>query len=96
MKSDLACERECSRKNQIVVIERRGLDATWLLNIYHAHRWGKDVNFVDLKHQKKNEVVISSVCETLKVDEATKEHVRRFMPKLTGLNVIGKHLSEQF
>ncbi|KAJ0805861.1 hypothetical protein HanPI659440_Chr02g0083121 [Helianthus annuus] len=37
-----------SKKEQVVVVERRGPDATWLLNVYHAHRWGKDVvNLVD-------------------------------------------------
>ncbi|KAF5798741.1 hypothetical protein HanRHA438_Chr07g0306771 [Helianthus annuus] len=51
MKSDLACERECIRGedyrlvklkiinfNQVVVVERRGPDATRLCNIDHAHR----------------------------------------------------------
>ncbi|KAJ0578912.1 hypothetical protein HanIR_Chr05g0253121 [Helianthus annuus] len=30
-----------SKKEQVVVVERRGPDATWLLNVYHAHRWGR-------------------------------------------------------
>ncbi|KAJ0771030.1 hypothetical protein HanPI659440_Chr07g0264371 [Helianthus annuus] len=60
MKSDLACERECSwgedyrlvklkdnqlqclsydsKKEQVVVVERRCPDATRLCNIDHAHR----------------------------------------------------------
>ncbi|KAJ0817991.1 hypothetical protein HanPI659440_Chr00c04g0711881 [Helianthus annuus] len=96
MKTELACERECSRgedyrlvkltiidfnskKEQDVVVERRGHDAA---------RWEKDVvNLVDQKHQK-NKIVISFECETLKADEAAEEHVRRFMPKLTGLDAV--------
>ncbi|MFS7968132.1 hypothetical protein Hanom_Chr09g00793901 [Helianthus anomalus] len=64
------------------------------MSLFNLHglfprRWGKDVvNLVYQKHRKKNEVVISSMCETLKVDEATEENVRRFMPKLTGLDVV--------
>ncbi|KAF5799811.1 hypothetical protein HanXRQr2_Chr07g0308801 [Helianthus annuus] len=77
-----------SKKEQDVVVERRGHDAARLCNVDHAHGWEKDVvNLVDQKHQK-NKIVISFECETLKADEAAEEHVRRFMPKLTGLDAV--------
>ncbi|XP_076891606.1 uncharacterized protein LOC143543067 [Bidens hawaiensis] len=77
-----------SKKEQDVVVERRGHDAARLCNVDHAHGWEKDVvNLVDQKH-KKNKIVISFECETLKADEAAEEHVRRFMPKLTGMDAV--------
>ncbi|KAK1410188.1 hypothetical protein QVD17_36723 [Tagetes erecta] len=77
-----------SSKEQDVVVERRGHDAARLCNVDHAHGWEKDVvNMVDQKHQK-NKIVISFECETLKADEAAEEHVRRFMPKLTGMDAV--------
>ncbi|KAI3794016.1 hypothetical protein L1987_36641 [Smallanthus sonchifolius] len=75
-------------KEQDVVVERRGHDAARLCNVEHAHGWERDVvNLVDQKHQK-NKIVISFECETLKADEAAEEHIRRFMPKLTGMDAI--------
>lgn len=44
---------------------------------------------VDQKHQK-NKILISFECETLKADEAAEEHIKRFMPNLTGMDAVGK------
>ncbi|KAD7479479.1 hypothetical protein R6Q59_008306 [Mikania micrantha] len=77
-----------STKEQDVVVERRGHDAARFCNVDHAHGWEKDVvNLVDQKHQK-NKIKISFECETLKADEAAEEHIRRFMPKLTGMDAV--------
>ncbi|KVI09132.1 uncharacterized protein LOC112521143 isoform X1 [Cynara cardunculus var. scolymus] len=77
-----------SKKERDVVVERRGHDAARLCNVDHAHGWEKDVvNLVDEKH-KKSKIVVSFKCETLKADEAAEEHLRRFMPKLTGMDAV--------
>ncbi|KAJ9540589.1 hypothetical protein OSB04_027095 [Centaurea solstitialis] len=77
-----------SKKERDVVVERRGHDAARLCNVDHAHGWGKDVvSLVDQKHQK-SKIVVSFECGTLKADEAAEEHLRRFMPKLTGMDAV--------
>lgn len=37
----------------------------------------------------KKKVVISFECETLKSDEAAEDHIKQFMPKLSGLDAVG-------
>lgn len=44
------------------------------------------------KEQEKRKIAISFECETLKADEAAEGHIRQFMPKLTGLDAVGKHI----
>ncbi|XP_071735066.1 uncharacterized protein [Rutidosis leptorrhynchoides] len=79
-----------SKREREVVVERRGHDAARLCNVEHAHGWEKDVvNLVDKKHQK-SKIKISFECETLKADETAEEHIRRFMPNLTGMDAVGK------
>ncbi|CAL1362237.1 unnamed protein product [Linum trigynum] len=74
-----------SKKEQDVMVECRGHDAARLSNIDHAHGWGKDVaGMVEDKHGKQSKVSVSFECETLKADEAAADHIRQFMPKLSG------------
>lgn len=37
----------------------------------------------------KNKIQVSFECETLKADKAAEDHIRRFMPKLAGLDAVG-------
>lgn len=62
------------------------------LNIdYVVNSWEKDVvGMVEEKHGK-NKISISFECETLKADKAAEEHIRQFMPKLAGLDAVGKY-----
>ncbi|GJU40495.1 hypothetical protein Tco_1193452 [Tanacetum coccineum] len=77
-----------SKKERDVVVERKGHDAARLCNVDHAHGWEKDVvKLVDQK-QQKSKIVISFECETLKADEAAEEHIKRYMPKLTGMDAV--------
>lgn len=41
------------------------------------------------KHGKQN-IFVSFECETLKAEKAAEEHIRKFMPKLAGLDAVGK------
>ncbi|XP_015579016.1 uncharacterized protein LOC8258245 isoform X3 [Ricinus communis] len=77
-----------SGKEQAVVVECRGHDAARFHNIDHAHGWEKDVvAMAEEKHGKKK-IFVSFVCETLKADKAAEEHIRKFMPKLAGLDAV--------
>ncbi|CAH1422826.1 unnamed protein product [Lactuca virosa] len=94
--TEIACERECSRgedyrlskKERDIVVERRGHDVERLCNIDHAHGWEKDVVSLVAKKQENMKITISFKCETLKADEVAEGHIRQFMPKLTGLDVV--------
>lgn len=39
---------------------------------------------------KKHKVSVSFDCETLKAEKAAEEHIKKFMPKLAGLDAVGK------
>ncbi|GMH27013.1 hypothetical protein Nepgr_028856 [Nepenthes gracilis] len=76
------------KKEQDVVVECKGHDAARFRNIDHAHGWEKDVaNEVEQKHQK-NKISISFECETLKADKEAEDHIRKFMPKLAGMDAV--------
>ncbi|XWS32936.1 hypothetical protein CRYUN_Cryun22dG0033600 [Craigia yunnanensis] len=77
-----------SKKEHTVVVECRGHDAARFRNIDHAHGWEKDI--VDMVEQKegKKKVLISFECETLKSDKAAEDHIKQFMPKLSGLDAV--------
>lgn len=44
---------------------------------------------VEEKHGK-GKTSVHFECETLKADEAAQDHLRRFMPKLVGMDAVGK------
>ncbi|XP_068336121.1 uncharacterized protein [Pyrus communis] len=76
------------KKEKVVVVECRGHDAARLQSIDHAHGWEEDV--VDLVEDQhgKNKVLVSFNCETLKSDAAAEDHIRKFLPKLAGLDAV--------
>ncbi|MBA0701176.1 hypothetical protein Goari_022743, partial [Gossypium aridum] len=84
-----------NKKDHTVVVECRGHDAARFHNINHAHGWEKDV--VDMVEEKegKKKILVSFECETLKSDKAAEEHIKQFMPKLSGLDA-GKVLEVSF
>lgn len=43
---------------------------------------------VEQKDEKKR-ILVSFECETLKADNAAEEHIRKFLPKLAGLDAVG-------
>lgn len=44
---------------------------------------------VEQKHEK-TKVSVSFECETLKADTAAEDHLTKFMPKLVGMDAVGK------
>lgn len=77
-----------SKKEKEVVVECRGHDAAKICTIDHAHGWQKDVVGMLEKNHGKSKILVSFQCETLKAEEAAEDHLRKFMPKLVGLDVV--------
>ncbi|XP_050227195.1 uncharacterized protein LOC126676905 [Mercurialis annua] len=75
-------------KEQGVVVECRGHDAARFNNIEHAHGWENDVVAMTEQKQGGRKISISFACETLKADKSAEEHIRKFMPKLAGLDAV--------
>ncbi|XP_074286589.1 uncharacterized protein LOC141611846 isoform X2 [Silene latifolia] len=99
--TELTCERECSRgedyrliKLEIidfrvaVVVECKGHDAARFHNVEHAHGWEKDVVKEVEQKLAENKILVSFECESLKADKAAEDHIRQFMPKLTGMDAV--------
>lgn len=57
---------------------------------YIVDSWGNDVTNEVEQKQKKSKIIISFECETLKAGAAAEEHIRQFMPKLAGMDAVGK------
>lgn len=77
-----------SKKERDVVVECRGHDAARLHTVEHAHGWEEDVvNIVEQKHTK-HRISISFNCETLKADREAEDHIKKFMPSLTGMDAV--------
>ncbi|XP_068654563.1 uncharacterized protein [Aristolochia californica] len=77
-----------SKRERAVVVECRGHDAARFRNVDHAHGWEKDVvGMVEQKHEKQK-ILISFECETLKADMAADDHIRKFMPNVSGLDAV--------
>lgn len=55
-----------------------------LLSSWEEHVAG----LLEQKHQK-SKIVVSFECETLKAEEAAEDHIKKFMPKLSGLDAVG-------
>ncbi|WCJ25631.1 hypothetical protein M5689_007501 [Euphorbia peplus] len=75
-------------KEQDVIVECRGHDAARFQNIEHAHGWETDVVAMAEQKQGQKKISVSFACETLKSDKAAEEHIRKFMPKLSGLDAV--------
>lgn len=76
-----------------MVVECRGHDAARMQNVDHAHGWESDVVGMLEEKDKKNRVSVSFDCETLKAEEAAEDHINKFMPKLAGMNAVGKQIN---
>ncbi|MQL89930.1 hypothetical protein Taro_022513 [Colocasia esculenta] len=72
----------------MVIVECRGHDAARFNSIDNADGWEKDV--VDMVKQKhgKRKITVSFESETLKAESAAEEHIRKFMPKIAGLDAV--------
>ncbi|KAF5957539.1 hypothetical protein HYC85_004764 [Camellia sinensis] len=79
-----------SKAERFVVVECRGHDAARFRNIDHAHGWEKDVVGMVEQEHGKSKILISFDCETLKADKAAEDHIRQFMPKLAGMDAVGR------
>lgn len=44
----------------------------------------------------KNKILVSFECETLKAEKEAEDHIMKFMPKLAGMDAVGKHSSSFF
>jgi hypothetical protein len=42
----------------------------------------------------KERITVTFECETLKADSAAEDHIRKFMPKLAGMDAVGKSILE--
>ncbi|XP_030464993.2 uncharacterized protein LOC115684398 isoform X2 [Syzygium oleosum] len=77
-----------TKQEGTVVVECKGHDAARFHSIDHAHGWEEDVaGLLEQKHQK-SKIVVSFECETLKAEEAAEDHIKKFMPKLKGLDAV--------
>ncbi|XP_057769676.1 uncharacterized protein LOC130989652 [Salvia miltiorrhiza] len=77
-----------SKRERNVVVECRGHDAAKICTTDHAHGWQKDVvGMLEEKHGKRK-ISVRFECETLKSDEAAEDHLRKFMPKLVGMDAV--------
>ncbi|KAL1539010.1 hypothetical protein AAHA92_27687 [Salvia divinorum] len=77
-----------SKRERTIVVECRGHDAAKICTTDHAHGWQKDVvGMVEEKHAK-HKITVHFECETLKSDEAAEDHLRKFMPKLVGMDAV--------
>ncbi|KAF2299354.1 hypothetical protein GH714_031678 [Hevea brasiliensis] len=77
-----------SGKEQAVVVECRGHDAARFHNIDNADGWEKDIVAMAEQKHGKQKTFVSFECETLKAEKAAEEHIRKFMPKLAGLDAV--------
>ncbi|KAJ0973832.1 hypothetical protein J5N97_015813 [Dioscorea zingiberensis] len=77
-----------SKKERVVVVERRGHDAARLQDIDHAHGWEVDVVRMVEEEHGKQKVSVSFECELLKSEDAAEEHIRKYMPNVAGLDAI--------
>ncbi|KAK4772847.1 hypothetical protein SAY87_027866 [Trapa incisa] len=79
-----------SKKESVLIVECRGQDAARFQNIDHAHGWDNDVIGLVEEKCRKSKISVSFECETLKAEKAAEDHIRQFMPKLSGLDAVGR------
>ncbi|KAL0332124.1 UNVERIFIED_CONTAM: hypothetical protein Scaly_2113900 [Sesamum calycinum] len=84
----VGCGDSLTKRERDIVVECRGHDAAKICSTDHAHGWQKDVvGMLEQKHGK-HKVSVSFECETLKAEKAAEEHLRKFMPKLVGMDAV--------
>ncbi|KAJ3669815.1 hypothetical protein LUZ60_010139 [Juncus effusus] len=77
-----------SKREKVVVVECKGHDAARLQNVDHVHGWEEDIIGMVEKENKKENILISFECETLKAENAAEDHIRKYMPNLSGLDAV--------
>ncbi|KAG4969708.1 hypothetical protein JHK85_036129 [Glycine max] len=77
-----------TKKEQATVVECKGHDAARFHSIDHAHGWDKDITGMIEPKDGKKRISVSFECETLKAGKAAEDHIRKFMPKLAGLDAV--------
>ncbi|KAL5153065.1 hypothetical protein HKD37_19G052676 [Glycine soja] len=77
-----------AKKEQATVVECKGHDAARFHSIDHAHGWDKDITGMIEPKDGKKRISVSFECETLKAEKAAEDHIRKFMPKLAGLDAV--------
>ncbi|KAI4389035.1 hypothetical protein MLD38_001300 [Melastoma candidum] len=77
-----------TKQEQDVIVECKGHDAARFQNVDHAHGWEENVTGLVEQAQGKTNILVSFECETLKSDHEAEEHIRRYMPKLSGLDAV--------
>ncbi|MCH97445.1 HAT family dimerization domain containing protein, partial [Trifolium medium] len=83
-----------TKKERATVVECKGHDAARFHDIDHAHGWDKEITGMVEQKDGKKRVTVSFECETLKADSAAEDHIRKFMPKLAGMDAVGKSILE--
>ncbi|CAL5185947.1 unnamed protein product [Lathyrus oleraceus] len=77
-----------TKKEQTTVVECKGHDAARFHTIDHAHGWDKEITGMVEQKDGKKRITVSFECETLKAEKAAEDHIRQFMPKLTGMDAV--------
>jgi hypothetical protein len=77
-----------TKKERDTVVECKGHDAARFHNIDHAHGWDKEITGMVEQKDGKERITVSFECETLKADSAAEDHIRKFMPKLAGMDAV--------
>lgn len=78
-----------TRKEVQVIVECRGHDAARFRNATDVHGWEEEV-MQDLESKANNGCVpnVKFECEVLKADEDAEEHIRRYLPALSGREAV--------
>ncbi|XP_020096711.1 uncharacterized protein LOC109715893 isoform X3 [Ananas comosus] len=79
-----------TKREKVVAVECRGHDAARFQSIDHAHGWEEDVIGMIKEKHGNEQISVSFECETLKADNAAEEHIRKYMPNLSGHDAVGK------
>lgn len=61
--------------------------------IFYWFRWENDVVGMVEQTHRKHKISVSFECETLKAENAAEEHIKKFMPNVSGLNAVGNYHS---
>ncbi|OAY84042.1 hypothetical protein ACMD2_04642, partial [Ananas comosus] len=77
-----------TKREKVVAVECRGHDAARFQSIDHAHGWEEDVIGMIKEKHGNEQISVSFECETLKADNAAEEHIRKYMPNLSGHDAV--------
>ncbi|XP_057521760.1 uncharacterized protein LOC130801857 isoform X1 [Amaranthus tricolor] len=80
-----------TKREATVIVECKGHDAARFNNAEHVHGWGDDFTKEVEQKQAKNKITVSFECQSLKADKAAEDHIKQFMPKLMGMDAVGRN-----